>query len=279
MRMRSLLHALLVSFASASHQFTFHEGPISWEAAVAACEATGDRLASIHSEAENAAAYAVTSGRRAYIALNDRANEGSFVWADGTPFDFSRWGAGEPNSFGATDEDCAGFHTYFRDGGWNDFPCSGDDRGEPIGYVCRSTRPLPPSPPPLPSATFSFHHEPAKYSDARRICQTEGGDLASIHSARENADAFALTRGATTWIGYSDAVSEGSWVWADGTSTDYTNWAPGEPNGCSPPLTAAHRSPCQKPSKVPGLGLRATFSLPKILTIRPCPACAAQVPR
>ena len=187
-------------------------------------------MASIHSEAENAAAYAVTSGRRAYIALNDRANEGSFV-ARWHAIRFLSVGGRQPSSFGATDEDCAGFHTYFRDGGWNDFPCSGDDRGEPIGYVCRSTRPLPPSPPPLPSATFSFHHEPAKYSDARRICQTEGGDLASIHSARENADAFALTRGATTWIGYSDAVSEGSWVWADGTSTDYTNGRQASPTG------------------------------------------------
>ena len=32
------------------------------------------------------------------------------------------------------------------------------------------------------------------------------------------------------WIGFSDGASEGTWVWMDGTPTDYTVWGPGEPN-------------------------------------------------
>ena len=33
------------------------------------------------------------------------------------------------------------------------------------------------------------------------------------------------------WIGYTDAASEGTWLWADGWSSDYTHWAPDEGSG------------------------------------------------
>jgi Lectin C-type domain len=32
------------------------------------------------------------------------------------------------------------------------------------------------------------------------------------------------------WIGYEDLALEGTWEWADGSSSSYTQWAPGEPN-------------------------------------------------
>ena len=179
--------------------FTFHEGPISWEAALAACEAQGGSLASIHSESENAAAHAVTSGRRAYIGLNDRANEGSFVWADGTPVDFTRWGGSEPNSFAGSNEDCAGFHAYYSDGGWNDFMCSGNDHnGEPIGYVCSSVKPPPPPPSPpsppsppydpdrgagLPHCECNAYHNGA-WQWMSRMCAKPWGDMNVCYPTR-----------------------------------------------------------------------------------------------
>ena len=33
-----------------------------------------------------------------------------------------------------------------------------------------------------------------------------------------------------TWIGFNDKASEGTWVWSDGSPTDYVNFQSGEPN-------------------------------------------------
>ena len=40
--------------------------------------------------------------------------------------------------------------------------------------------------------TFVYHSEPATWADARAVCQAEGGDLASIHTETENAEAYEL---------------------------------------------------------------------------------------
>ena len=70
---------------------------------------------------------------------------------------------------------------------------------------------------------------------AQAYAQTFGANLISVQSASENADLVqALSNqgyaGQVIWIGYSDAVNEGSFVWYDGAPVTYSNWAPGEPN-------------------------------------------------
>ena len=69
------------------------------------------------------------------------------------------------------------------------------------------------------------------WAAGRAACQSLGGDLASIHSAAENDAVRAVVPHTTAaWIGATDAVSEGTWRWSDGTPWDYSNWSPGEPN-------------------------------------------------
>jgi gliding motility-associated-like protein len=70
---------------------------------------------------------------------------------------------------------------------------------------------------------------------AQAYAQTFGANLISVQSAAENADLVqALSNQGyasnVIWIGYSDAVTEGSYVWYDGAPLSYSNWAPGEPN-------------------------------------------------
>ena len=70
---------------------------------------------------------------------------------------------------------------------------------------------------------------------AQAYAQTFGANLISVQSAAENADLVqALSNQGyasnVVWIGYSDAVTEGSYVWYDGAPLSYSNWAPGEPN-------------------------------------------------
>lgn len=71
-------------------------------------------------------------------------------------------------------------------------------------------------------------------SQAQNFAQGLGANLVSIQSADENAcilsSLTSLNQTGVIWIGFSDEISEGSFVWYDQSPIVYTNWAPGEPN-------------------------------------------------
>lgn len=69
------------------------------------------------------------------------------MWSDGTPFDFARWVAGEPNNMNGA-EDCVQFVKYVN--AWNDGDCYNINpficslpRGQPL----RTTSSPPPTTP------------------------------------------------------------------------------------------------------------------------------------
>ena len=74
------------------------------------------------------------------------------------------------------------------------------------------------------------------WQDAEAQAVAEGGHLASINSAAENAWLYkvfgsipiAPPENGAVWIGLRR--SGDSWEWTDGRPFEYTNWAPGEPN-------------------------------------------------
>lgn len=78
----------------------------------------------------------------------------------------------------------------------------------------------------------------ADWIAARLACQAygTGHSLAVFHDAAEQAAvveqlaAVPAEANAPWWIGLGDAVSEGIFVWVDGTPVDFTAWNPGEPN-------------------------------------------------
>ena len=80
------------------------------------------------------------------------------------------------------------------------------------------------------------------WDDAEQAAITLNGHLTTIDNADENAfvlSTFGATAAAAAnggepvsiWIGLSDFLDEGSFVWADGSPLGYTNFAPGEPAG------------------------------------------------
>lgn len=69
----------------------------------------------------------------------------------------------------------------------------------------------------------------ATWQDAEDNCVAAGGHLASVHS-QSDQDSMAALITNTAWFGYTDAADQGSFVWVDGSPSDYTNWAGGEPN-------------------------------------------------
>ncbi len=68
------------------------------------------------------------------------------------------------------------------------------------------------------------------WEEAKSACEALGGHLVTITSAEENAIVRGLLPPENIFIGMSDHVTEGTWVWVTGEEFAYTNWAPGEPN-------------------------------------------------
>ncbi|XP_068736596.1 uncharacterized protein [Montipora capricornis] len=96
----------------------------SWSNGQSRCATQGANLPSVHSQEENVFLQNLHNGENGWLGLSDINSEGTFVWSDGTRFDFHYWATNQPNNF--RNEDCV--HTLgslqahkFK---WNDVNCS-----------------------------------------------------------------------------------------------------------------------------------------------------------
>ena len=108
---------------------------------------------------------------------------------------------------------------------------------EPTAVVTPEPTPTPtptpePTPTPQPEKHYSLYVEDVSWDVAEQKCMTLGGHLATIGSAEEYAKICRLlqdTDAEYVWIGCYRS-SDGVLKWAGGESTEYFNWAPGEPS-------------------------------------------------
>jgi len=155
-----------------------------------------------------------------WIGFSDIDSEGTFVWADGSSSTFTYWGSGEPNDDNFN-EDCTEIRAA-KNGTWNDKPCSYESR-----FVCKTC---------LEGFTlyngncYFLSSETATWLDASTICDIKGSSLATITSLDESLAVYEMMGYSDFWIGFSDIDSEGTFVWADGSSSTFTYWGSGEPN-------------------------------------------------
>ena len=99
---------------------------------------------------------------------------------------------------------------------------------------------------------YRFYGGPKSWIDAELLCRNmatcnsaSSAHLVSIHNKDENSFVFdywqsSLVSGCTSsnprlvdsvWIGLNDIDTDGSMVWSDGTSNDFSKWRPNEPSG------------------------------------------------
>ena len=74
--------------------------------------------------------------------------------------------------------------------------------------------------------------DPKEWTEQDREARSNGWYLVAIGDKEENdfiRATFAGPRG-NTWIGMTDAASEGNFVWTNGEPVTYMFWAPNEPN-------------------------------------------------
>jgi len=67
------------------------------------------------------------------------------------------------------------------------------------------------------------------WSEAESYAQTLGGHLVTISDQQEQNWVSSRFGWATPWIGLTDEIEEGTWVWSSGEDITYTNWASGHP--------------------------------------------------
>ncbi|XP_057685860.1 lithostathine-1-alpha-like isoform X2 [Corythoichthys intestinalis] len=73
------------------------------------------------------------------------------------------------------------------------------------------------------------------FADAESVCNIIGGNLVSINSAKENALVLELIREGAgsivdTWIGLTDAIEEGDFMWTDGEIVNFRDFADHQPD-------------------------------------------------
>ena len=90
--------------------YTLMDEALSWSDASAACQATGQHLATVQSAAENWLLVRAAEGNYVWMdgtdAVSEGASEGAWKWSSsGTPLSYTNWASGKPNNSG-NDEDC-----------------------------------------------------------------------------------------------------------------------------------------------------------------------------
>lgn len=87
------------------------------------------------------------------------------------------------------------------------------------------------------SSDYIFCTDKLNWDDAEDACVTWGGHLVTVNDATEEAwllssaqAVMSFAAGAKWWIGYTDALYEGSFGWVSSSSATYTDWGSGEPN-------------------------------------------------
>ncbi|KAK7482491.1 hypothetical protein BaRGS_00026308, partial [Batillaria attramentaria] len=238
------------------HPFKFSGASIkrNWADARDFCRGYGADLPSIHNSSVNDFFRDTLLRSTSYqdlfwIGLTDADKESTYLWSDGTPFDYASWYVGEPNNAGGN-EDCTEYSrttNHWNDNScWitNNFVCS-IQRGMPL-----ITTASPPTTTPIPKCDgtdwlskdgYCYYVSPAFGTDskktwfeARRFCQQNGADLASITT--ESTNSFLVTyltkRSAVNtpyWIGLNK-LGGGQYRWTDGAAFVYVNWGESEPN-------------------------------------------------
>ncbi|XP_072174350.1 macrophage mannose receptor 1-like [Diadema setosum] len=224
----------------------------NWQGALTDCRSNGGDLVSVLDRYEQtvlASLLGSEDGSKVWIGLNNRDNQGQYVWSDGSRVSYTNWDYLYPDD---TKGRCATSSSGLLAGLWSNMDCSSN-----LKYMCKRVRTGYTVPPPVttqsptqPSNTgcargwtgygnncFRAYtvdsSTKASWQTARDRCVNMGGDLASFHSSEEENYIYAnsgSTQSSGYWIGLHDRSTEGGFEWSDGTPVEHTNWNGGEPN-------------------------------------------------
>ncbi|XP_072543843.1 C-type mannose receptor 2-like [Salminus brasiliensis] len=105
--------------------FSYIPKSVNWVTAEAECLKLGGNLVSMHSISEYQLVKALIRANDpkenpTWIGLHDCPKRFTWLWSDGTKFDYSRWNVNEPNNLNS---ECCVHLNWSGEKNWNDIPC------------------------------------------------------------------------------------------------------------------------------------------------------------
>ena len=221
------------------HIYALYEQDLSWTFAERMCENAGGHLVTITSQAENNfICNLIQSGSKdAYWigARSDRSgswynSDNPFEWVTGEALGYTSWYPGEPSGSG-TGGDIEHFAEIRKsyNNQWNDKP---NYRTADDGFILEidATSWQPTATATYGSSKYLLFDAGVAWSEARAYCDANGGHLATISSAAEDAAITNLLKqGTLAWFYLGGRSVGGTWKWMDNTaiplSGSYSNWS------------------------------------------------------
>uniref|UniRef100_A0A8C5CCB1 Mannose receptor, C type 1b n=1 Tax=Gadus morhua TaxID=8049 RepID=A0A8C5CCB1_GADMO len=213
-------------------QYYINDRVMAMEDARSHCKKGHGDLVVINSEAENIFLWKMVCSVQWFKTSSSRIG---FLWMDGSSTMYQRWDENQPD-FRNNDENCVmmSHHSGF----WHDINCGHEHKSickRSTSVTINSTAAPTEAPKggcPLDWSIFQskcyriVNSRKDKWAEARRRCNSMGGNLASIVSRSDQA--FLLTRMSETgsgdlWIGLN-SLEKGEFFWTDGRPRRYTNW-------------------------------------------------------
>ncbi|XP_075128115.1 macrophage mannose receptor 1-like [Leptodactylus fuscus] len=210
------------------------------------CKHSFSHLATIDSESERNYVWSYISSigtMKTYFIGLRLGPDKEFKWMDGSPVDFVAWESNQPD-FANNDESCTEMRPPL--GYWNDLNC-----GVYNAFICERTNstinatfaPTLPAPEggcpedwmPFGQKCYGIfgtgEDEGVHWDNARRACQSLGGNLATIND--DLLQTFVMSQlfniTVDVWIGLHDKNRQHRFVWTDEVGLYYSNWAQGYP--------------------------------------------------
>ncbi|KAL3044539.1 hypothetical protein OYC64_012934 [Pagothenia borchgrevinki] len=88
------------------------------------------------------------------------------------------------------------------------------------------------------------------WTSSRQECIEEGADLVVIDSLEEQEFLnMLMPKSQNAWIGLTDSLQEGTWMWVDGSNVTTQFWQPGQPNSYN-----GNQDCGENVQKTPGVG-------------------------
>ncbi|XP_045921313.1 uncharacterized protein LOC123980805 [Micropterus dolomieu] len=232
-----------ITAVTGTRQFYFEATPLNWTEAQSFCRRVYTDLATVRTPIEANAVFRTTPSYtgKAWIGLYGDSwrwslNDSSFY--DEGETEFRNWAPGHPyNPYGQqycvvlqssyNNDYYFNYYYYYLDynGKWWDYTCNNQRR-----FVCYNGS---------VNGTSSFVkvNTPLNWTEAQSYCRENYVDLASIRNRAENNVIAKLTVGDSVWIGlYLEQL------WSDGSTSQFQNWASGQPDSAEQCVTTAFRN-------------------------------------
>ncbi|KAK0140767.1 C-type mannose receptor 2 [Merluccius polli] len=179
-----------------------------------------------------------------WIGLSDKDVDGTWAWVDRSSLTFTNWGSGWPRNT-ATIWDCGQIFTGNYAGTWENRHLL----QEPLGYMCEmiggqnvkptaSTRVRDIDRPTATLATllyedFCYHFEvdiPLDWQAGRGLPASISKVTWSATTPQEELSFITAHMPGQAWVGLNDIDTENTFVYTDGTATNFLLWVPGQPD-------------------------------------------------